>query len=46
MAETKSDYIRLRVTPDFKAAVEQAAANDGRTVSNYIEWLIKQALKR
>lgn len=46
MAENKTEFFHIRVTPELKAAVEEAAANDGRTVSNYIEWLIKQALKQ
>lgn len=45
MAEIKSDYIRIRLTPDLKAAIAEAAKKDGRTMSNYIEWLVKKELK-
>lgn len=43
-ATNKSEVIRLRVTPDFKAKIQAAAEAENRTVSNYIENLIKVAL--
>lgn len=45
MAEIKSDFIRIRVTPDMKAAIAAAAKKEGRTMSNYLEWLVKKELK-
>lgn len=36
----KSNYIQLRVNDDVKRAIEIAAANDNRSVSN---WLLKAA---
>lgn len=45
MAEIKSDYIRIRVTPDMKAVIANAAKKEGRSMSNYIEWLVKKELK-
>ena len=37
-------YIRL--TPELKEQIQAAAEAEGRSVSNYIERLITQALKR
>lgn len=44
MAKTERLYIRL--TPELKEKIQAAADAEGRSVSNYIEHLIKQALKR
>lgn len=40
----KSEVVRLRITPELKARLQAAAAADGRTMSNYIERLLMQAL--
>lgn len=45
MAECKSDYIRIRVSAEMKAAIAEAAKKDGRTMTNYLEWLVKKDLK-
>lgn len=42
----KTERIYLRLTPELKARIQAAADAEGRSVSNYIEHLIKQALKR
>lgn len=44
MAKTERLYIRL--TPELKARIQAAAEAEGRSISNYIEHLITQALKR
>ena len=41
---TKSEVVRLRITPELKARLQVAAAADGRTMSNYIEHLLTLAL--
>lgn len=41
----KTEVIRLRVTPELKTRVTEAAEAENRTVSNYIENLIKNALR-
>nr|DAM28745.1 MAG TPA: hypothetical protein [Caudoviricetes sp.] len=41
----KSEVVRLRITPELKARLQAAAAADGRTMSNYIERLLVQALQ-
>lgn len=44
MAKTERLYIRL--TPELKAKIQSAAEAEGRSISNYVERLITQALKR
>lgn len=41
----KSEVIRLRVTPEFKKQIQKLAESENRTVSNYIENLIKLAIQ-
>lgn len=45
-ASNKSEVIRLRVTPEFKAQIQAAAEAENRTVSNYIERLVKEAFAK
>ena len=42
----KTERIYLRITPELKARLQAAAEAEGRSISNYIERLITQALKR
>lgn len=44
MAKTERLYIRL--TLELKEQIQAAAEAEGRSVSNYIEHLITQALKQ
>nr|DAF54124.1 MAG TPA: hypothetical protein [Phage sp. ctcqm2] len=44
MAKTERLYIRL--TPELKEQIQAAAEAEGRSISNYVEHLITQALKR
>lgn len=37
--------VSVRIDPDIKAALEQVAEADGRTVSSYVERLIKAHLE-
>lgn len=45
MAE-KTERIYIRITPNLKAQLQQAAAGQGRSVSNYLEYIIKKALEK
>lgn len=45
MAE-KTDTIHIRITPDLKQQLQQAAQRENRTVSNYIELLIRRELQK
>ena len=46
MKEKKTDLITMKVTPSFKAKAKALAAEEGRSLSNYIEWLINNDMKR
>lgn len=41
----KTDRIYIRVTPELKEKLQAAAAAENRSVTNYIENLIAQALE-
>lgn len=41
----KTERLYIRLTPELKAQLQKAAREEHRTVSNYIEYLIKQAIK-
>lgn len=43
---SKSERLYIRLTPELKEKIQAAAEAEGRSVSNYIEHLITQALKR
>lgn len=45
MAELKTDVVRLRISPDLKEKLRILAEADGRTMSNYLEQLIREAVK-
>lgn len=40
----KTERLQIRITPELKEQLQQLADDDGRTVSNYIEMLIKNAI--
>lgn len=40
----KSERLQIRIAPELKEQLQQLADADGRTVSNYIEMLIKNAI--
>ena len=42
---TKTERLQIRISPELKAQLQQLAEADGRTVSNYIEQLIKAAVE-
>lgn len=44
--EKKTEMIALKVTPSFKALAKANAEEEGRSLSNYIEWLINNDIKR
>ena len=41
----KTDRLQIRITPELKEQLQRLAEADGRTVSNYVEQLIKAALE-
>lgn len=44
--ETKSETLNLRVTPETKAEILALAADDRRSATSLIEWLVAQERKR
>ena len=46
MKEKKTEYIIMKATPSFKARAFDRAHEEGRSLSNYIEWLINNDAKR
>lgn len=44
--EKRDDRLIMKIQPSLKAAAKEAAAEDGRTLSNYIEQLIKEDLRK
>lgn len=46
MKEKKTEYIMMKATPSFKARAKALADEEGRSLSNYIEWLINNDAKR
>ena len=46
MREKKTEFITMKVTPSFKARAKALAAEEGRSLSNYIEWLINNDMKQ
>ena len=42
---SKTERLQIRICPELKAQLQKLAEADGRTVSNYIEQLIKAAVE-
>ena len=40
----KTDRLQLRVSAEMKEQLERLAAADGRSVTNYIEQLVRKAI--
>ncbi len=45
-ATQKTERLELRITPGLKKRLQQAAEAEERSVSNYVEMLIKKSLKK
>jgi hypothetical protein len=46
MDETRTTEVKIRIRPSLKAAIDKAAQHDGRSVSNWIERLVEEAIRR
>ena len=44
--EKHTERITMKVKPSIKKAAERRAAEEGRNLSNYIEWLILKDTKK
>ncbi len=38
--EKRTDVIQMKIAPSLKKAAQERAAQEGRSLSNYIEWLM------
>lgn len=43
---SKDKILNLRIEPGLKKAAKKFAENDGRTLSNWVTWLIEKEVKR
>jgi predicted DNA-binding protein len=43
---TKTERLQIRISPELKAQLQALAEADGRTLSNYVEQLIKAAVEQ
>ena len=43
--ETRSVALNIRIKPSLKAAIEKLAARDHRTLSNWIELVVREELR-
>jgi predicted DNA-binding protein len=43
---TKTERLNIRISPELKEQLQRLAEAEGRTVSNYIETLIREKLAR
>lgn len=42
---SKSNVLNLRIDPDLKKEAKRIAADDDRSLSNWVTWLIKREVK-
>lgn len=42
----KDAILNIRISADLKAELQEAAEREGRTISGYVTWLIRQAVQR
>jgi len=42
----KTEYLQLKVTPEFKAEVLKYCDDTGRTITSLIEWLLREEMKK
>ena len=43
---TKTERLQIRISPELKQQLQRLAEAEGRTVSNYVEQLIKRELDK
>lgn len=43
---TKTATLNIRIKPELKALIEKRAEEESRSVTSYIEWLVKKDAKR
>lgn len=43
---SKTERLQIRISPELKQQLQRLAEAEGRTVSNYVEQLIKRELEK
>jgi hypothetical protein len=46
MSERKTEYIHIKVTPEFKRQIQDYCDATGRTITSLVEWLLREELKK
>jgi antitoxin component of RelBE/YafQ-DinJ toxin-antitoxin module len=46
MTERKTEYIHIKVTPEFKKQVQDYCDATGRTITSLVEWLLKKEMEK
>lgn len=46
MPMKKTKILNLRIDPDLKKQAKKLAEKDGRTLSNWVTWLIQQQVEK
>lgn len=46
MAAKKNVWIQMKVTPEFKEQAKKQAEREGRSLTNYLEWLVTKDAER
>ena len=44
--EKRTDKINMKIAPSLKQKAQERADQEGRSLSNYIEWLIIQDIEK
>lgn len=43
---TKTERLQIRISPELKQQLQRLAEAEGRTVSNYVEMLIRREIEK
>lgn len=46
MEEQKTEYLHIRVTPEFKQKIQEYCEQTGRTITSLVEWLLRKELEK
>ena len=44
--QRKSEYLQIKVTPDFKVQVQKYCDDTGRTITSLIDWLLREEMEK
>lgn len=46
MKDTKDERLHIRITPELKEQLKEAADREGMTVTTWVIWTLKKALRQ